>query len=164
MNGFAGKRIDLEQGKQSILLTKRTVRFKKTVYLTRNITSFSDGEVEIGSIPWLVIVAVVVLSPLIGLVNGAISGLLLMLAVGGVVWNFAKPKHYGLLLTLNSGGERLFVTSDRRGLSQVVDKISEIIENDKDISYEISISDSQITGNLIQGDTSGNVYMENRYE
>ena len=73
------------------------------------------------------------------------------------MWNFAKPKHYGLLLTLNSGDKKLFITSDVEGLKRVIEVIYEFIESQKEAIYQMSINNSKVSGNFIQGSAGGNV-------
>lgn len=57
--------ITLERGDKVITFTKRTVRFSKTVYQTHNIAGFSEGEVDIGTIPWVIIIAVLIVGLII---------------------------------------------------------------------------------------------------
>ena len=79
----------------------------------------------------------------------------LSFSIGGLCWNLLKPKHYGFLITLNSGDKKLFVTSDFSGLKQVTSTIYDFIEKDKDIAYQITVQNSQIKGNFIQGYAQG---------
>ena len=146
--------ITLEQNKV-ITVTKRTVRFARTVYQIHNIVGFSEGEVEIGSFPWILIIIVLFLGSMIYSFNGFVGGLMVLSAIGGAVWNFVKPKHYGLLLTLNSGDKKLFTTTDKPGLKQVISVIYDFIENQKDATYQISINNSQVKGNFVQGNLGG---------
>ena len=142
---------------QVITITKRTVRFSKTVYQTHNITGFSQGSVDIGTIPWSIIVSVFFASLIAGTGNSALGGLLVLAAIGGVVWNLTKPKYHGLLLTLNSGDKTLFVANEPEKLKQIVLGIYDFIEQEKNnVSYEICINNSEVKGNLIQGNVRGN--------
>jgi len=142
---------------QVITITKRTVRFSKTVYQTHNITGFSEGSVDIGTIPWSIIVIVFFASLIAGIGNSALGGLLGLIAIGGVVWNLQKPKYYGLLLTLNSGDKTLFVTDKPEKLKQIILGIYDFIEQEKNnVYYEICIRNSEVKGNLIQGNVGGN--------
>lgn len=151
----SNQNITLEQNKV-ITITKRTVRFSKNVYQTHNIAGFSEGYVEIGSIPWLIIVVVFILGLIIGIGNSSLGLLMIVAAIAGVVWNFVKPKHYGLLMTLNSGDKKLFTTSDVDGLKRVIEVIYDFIETEKEATYQISINNSKVSGNFIQGDVGGN--------
>jgi hypothetical protein len=147
--------ITLERNK-TITITKKTLRFSHNVYQTHNITGFSEGEVEIGTIPWGIIVALLLIGSIAGIGNSGIGLTLSLAAIGGAIWNFTKPKHYGLLLTLNSGDKKLFTTSDKANLKVAIGAIYEFIEKEKDATYQISIENSQVRGNLIQGDVGGN--------
>ncbi len=146
--------ITLERNKV-ITITKRTVRFSYNVYQTHNITGFSEGEVDIGTIPWGIIIVVLLVSSIVGMGNSGVGGLLGSVAIGGAIWNFSKPKHYGLLLTLNSGDKKLFTTIQKESLKQVIGVIYEFIESEKEATYQISISNSEVSGNFIQGNVGG---------
>jgi uncharacterized membrane protein len=148
--------ITLERNKV-ITITKRTVRFSKNVYQTCNITGLSEGEVDVGTIPWIIIIGAFGLSPIVGFSSGAVGSLFVLAAISGVVWNFVKPKHYGLLLTLNSGDKKLFVTTDTVNLQRVIEEIANFIESDKGEVYQISINNSQIQGNFVQGNVGGSM-------
>jgi len=142
---------------QVITITQRTVRFSKNVYQTHNITAFSEGAVDIGMIPWSIIVSIFFASLIAGIANSALGGLLVLVAVGGVIWNLKKPKYYGLLITLNSGDKTLFVTDQTEKLKQIILGIYDFIEKEKNnVSYEICINNSEVRGNLIQGNVGGN--------
>jgi hypothetical protein len=140
-----------------ILITKRTVRFTRNVYQTHNIAGFSEGEVDIGTIPWIIIIIVLLIGLTVSAFNGGLGWFLNLLAIAGAVWNFAKPKHYGLLLTLNSGDRKLFTTTDKPGLKKVVSVIYDFIETEKDATYEISVTNNSVTGNFVQGNVGGDV-------
>lgn len=156
-NSFgSNQNITLEKNKV-ITVTKRTVRFAKNVYQTHNITGFSEGEVDIGTIPWGIIIIVFILALIVGSFNGGVASYLMFAAIGGAVWNFVKPKHYGLLLTLNSGDQKLFVTTDKENLKRVLEVVYDFIESEKDATYQISVNNSQVKGNFIQGYVGGNV-------
>lgn len=155
---FGSQDITLEKNKV-ITVTKRTVRFAKNVYQTHNIAGFGEGEVEIGAIPWIFIIVVFTLGLILISFNLRLGWLLLLAGIAGGVWNFAKPKHYGFLLTLNSGDKKLFVTTDQAGLKQVISVIYEFIETERDTTYQISINNSQVKGNFIQG-SAGDISFE----
>jgi hypothetical protein len=146
--------ITLERNKV-ITITKRTVRFSYNVYQTHNITGFSEGEVDIGTIPWGIIIVFLLGSLIVGMGNSGVGGLLGLVAIGGIIWNLSKPKHYGLLLTLNSGDKTLFTTTQKESLKQVIGVIYEFIESEKEATYQISISNSEVSGNFIQGNVGG---------
>jgi Family of unknown function (DUF6232) len=146
--------ITLEKDKV-IFITNRTVVFSKAVYQIHNISGFSEGEVDIGKISWVIIIVAFILGSIIQPFNGAVGLLLDLAAIAGIIWNFVKPKHYGLLLILNSGDKTLFATTDKSGLKKVISVIYNIIETEKDATYQISIKNSQVKGNFVQGDVGG---------
>ncbi len=137
-----------------ITVTNKTVRFESSVYQTHNIASFTEGEVEIGGLPWIFLVLLTIIG-LISISFNAFLGWMLFLAgMAGIVYNLSKPKHRGLLITLNSGDKRLFVAQEE-GLAKVVDEIYTLIEKESNASYKISIANSQIQGNFVQGNIGG---------
>ena len=140
-----------------ITITKRTLRFARNVYQTQNITGFGEGEVEIGQIPWGIIITMFIIGLIIVTFRNEIGLLLILIAIAGAVWNFAKPKHYGLLLTLNSGDKALFVTKDKQNLKNVIDELYEMMEAGESQAYQIIIKDSRVEGNFVQGYAGGNV-------
>jgi hypothetical protein len=81
-----------------ITISQRTVRFSKNVYQTHNIAGFGEGEVDIGTIPWIIIIGVLIVGLIFGTFNSEVGWLLIFAGIGGAVWNFVKPKHYGFLL------------------------------------------------------------------
>lgn len=146
----------IEKNRATITVSKRTVRFAKNVYQTKNVASFADGEVSIGEVPWWIVIT----AALIGFIwiQFNWSGWVLLLAGGGgIAWNIQKPKYYGLLLTLNSSDKSLFVTSDTAGLKQAITTIYDLIESESEATYELNISNATIQGNIIQGSHTGNV-------
>jgi hypothetical protein len=118
--------------------------------------------------PWWIIIICFIIGSLIKSFTGENSfasgttsdGVVLWLylaAIGGGIWNVAKPKHYGFMLTLNSGDKKLFITTDKKGLQKVISVIYDVIESEKEATYQITISNSQIEGNFIQGYAGGDV-------
>ena len=153
-NFGSNQSVTLEKNKV-ILITKRTVRFASNVYQTHNISGFSEGEVDIGTIPWIILIIVLLIGLTVRVFNGGSGWFLILLAVAGGVWNFVKPKHYGLLLTLNSGDKKLFTTTDKPGLKKVISVIYDFIETEKDAAYRISVTNNNVTGNFVQGNVGG---------
>ncbi|NJM46878.1 MAG: hypothetical protein HC860_12585 [Alkalinema sp. RU_4_3] len=163
---------ETQYSNEVITITDRTVRFGKTVYQTRNIASFSEGNVPIGQIPGsLLIVAFIGGILLSGYgsttsifssrsdtdVASLVGAGLIIMSILGFIWNIIKPTKYGLLLTLNSGDKKLFATSDRAGMKQVISTLYDFIEEDRNTTYQITVGYNQISGNLIQGNVSGSV-------
>lgn len=146
-----------------ITITKRTVRFSKNVYQTHNIAWFGEGEVEIGTIPWIIIIVFLMVGLILAAFNNGVGLLFILSGIVGGVWNFIKPKHYGFLLTLNSGDKKLFVTTDREGLKQVIEEIYSIIETEEEATYKIHINNSKVNGNFIQGYAGGDVSYHSDY-
>ncbi|MEM1392111.1 MAG: DUF6232 family protein [Cyanobacteria bacterium P01_H01_bin.150] len=156
------KSIVLERNKV-ITVTTRTVRYGAEVYQTHNIAGFGEGEVAIGGIPWIVLILMFLASLFCFMVAsiepqlGSFRFLLLIASLAGVIYNTQKPKHYGFLITLNSGDKKLFITTDKSGLKQITSTIYDILEKDKEATYQVVVKNSQITGNFIQGDVGGNM-------
>lgn len=152
-----GQSIALERNKV-ITLTNKTVRYGTEVYQTHNIVGFGEGKVDIGTIPWIlliIILFVALILPAVPFIGSMSAFLFLSFSIGGLCWNLFKPKHYGLLMTLNSGDKKLFVTSDFSGLKHVTSTIYELIEKDREAAYQITVQNSQIKGNFVQGYAQG---------
>ncbi|MCF3606766.1 DUF6232 family protein [Planktothrix agardhii 1033] len=152
-NSFGDKSISIQKEKV-ITVTRKTIRFGKSVYQTHNITGFSEGELKLGQIPWSFIIILFIIGLIVFSFNKAVGIIITMIASAAIYYNFTNSKHYGLLLTLNSGDKQLFVTSDTSGLKQVISDIYDFIEKEKDVAYQISVNNGSITGNIIQGDSS----------
>ena len=142
-----------------ITITKRTLRFSKNVYQTRNISAFGEGEVDIDKIPWWIVILFLISGVASFFFDSNNQGGWLVFLVGmtGLVWNCYKPKHYGFLVTLNSGDKKLFVTTDKEGIQKVISVIYDLIETEQEATYQMSINNSQIKGNFIQGYAGGNI-------
>lgn len=134
-----------------ITMTKRTIRFSHNVYLFHNLEGFSEEEVEIATIPFWIITTLFMIGVIISSYNLTSGWILTMFSISGMIWNFSKPKYYGLLLTLNSGNKFLFITSDKTGTKNVISVIYEFFETEKeeDLAIQISISNSTISINSI---------------
>jgi hypothetical protein len=156
--------VTLERNKV-ITITKRTVRFSSNVYQTHNIAGFGEGEVDIGTIPWIILIVVFIIGLIIGVfnINNGVCLLLIVASIGGAVWNFFKPKHYGFLINLNSGDKKLFTTTDKENLQKVIAVIYELIETDKEATYQLSVNNSKVNGNFIQGHVGGDVLYRSDY-
>jgi hypothetical protein len=146
---------------QLITVTNRTVRFSNNVYQTKNITSFSEGNVEVLELPWTPVIIIALLGFMMASTdfrNFKETGVAMMLfGMFGIMWNLVKPKHYGLLLSLNSGDKKLFISSDTKGLKNIISVIYDLIETDSEATYQVNITNSKINGNFIQGVNSGSI-------
>ncbi len=151
-----------------ISATKKTFRFGKNVYQTHNITGFREGDLD-GKIriPEIIIFFIF----LIGLIllsysfidndeqTRKIGIFLILLGFFGHFINLLNPKEYGLLVTFNSGDRTLFITKDRKSLKTVIANLCKIIESEEEdkLNYQISINNSVVKGNLVQGEVGENV-------
>jgi len=156
-NPFSGSQnITLDKNTKAIRVTKRTIRFSTSVYQTKNIAGFSEGDMDMGGVPWGLVILAFIIGWIVNSLNlGGVGGFLILVAIGAAIWNFAKPKYYGLLITLNSGDKTLFVATDKPGLKKVISDIYDFIETEKEAAYEISIINSQVSGNFVQGNVGG---------
>lgn len=76
--------ITLERNKV-ITITKRTVRFSRNVYQTHNIAEFGEGEVDIGTIPWIIIIGILIVALIVGVFNSGVGVLLSVIWIGCAV-------------------------------------------------------------------------------
>jgi hypothetical protein len=146
---------------QLITVTNRTVRFSNTVYQTKNITSFSEGNIVTLEFPWTPVIIITLLGFMMASTDfrdvKGIGVSIMIVGVFGIIINLARPKQYGLLLALNSGDKKLFVSSDTKGLKNIISVIYDLIETDSEATYQVNISNSKIKGNFIQGVNSGSI-------
>jgi hypothetical protein len=153
-----GSSITLSQN-EKIEITRKTISFGRDVYQSHNVVGFSDGEVDLGKIipMWIVLTGFLVgfvvgkFEPWVGILIGWLSFVALII-------NIAQKKKYGFLLTLTSGDKHLFITSDSRGLAEVVDQIRRFMESDENTSYTVAVNNNSITvhGNFTGVAASGN--------
>jgi hypothetical protein len=157
--------ITLEKSKV-ITVTRRTIYFSGNVYQTQNIEKFSVEKVDIGTIsPGSILLLIIfgfILTIFSNTVADVIGGLLIFTSVVAIVWNFYKPKYYGLLLTSISGEKKLFPTTDKAGLRETLSAIRDLLDARRDNILEITISNSSITviaaqGDFLEKDIVGNV-------
>lgn len=156
-NQFGDKSLKINDSDRIITVTKKTIRFGRDVYQTHNVTGFSEGEVDLGQIPWIPLIFALIIGLGIFQFNNLMGFVFIGIAIAGIVRNLTGSKHYGLLLTLNSGDKELFVTKDMEGLKNVITEIFDFIENQKEkdnIYYQISVTNSHVSGNFIQGNSN----------
>ena len=146
-----------------ITMTKRTIRFSHNVYLFHNIEGFSEEVVDITTIPFWIITILFMIGVIISSSNLTLGWILTIFAISGTIWNFYKPKYYGLLLTLNSGNKFLFVTNDKSGTKNVISVIYEFFETETngDLTIQIVVNNSHISiENTYRGSIGGNVFAD----
>ncbi|NES06376.1 MAG: hypothetical protein F6K22_28300 [Okeania sp. SIO2F4] len=162
MTNFLGndKNTSVEKGKSIILVTKRTVRFGKSVYQTHNIAGFSEGKIKTPGIPWILLIIFMIVGLIIlsTKINNNVGGIFTILAILGAFGNIFRAQQYGLLLTINSGDRILFSSTDQIGMRSIISEIYEFIESEKDATYRIDINNSSVSGNFVQGDVGGSVH------
>lgn len=159
INFPSGQAVNIEKN-SNLTVTRRTVRFAKNVYQTNNISSFSEGDVTLPGIPWIVLVilviSIIVMHNTLGNID-YVKSLVSIAVICGVIYNFSSArKRYGLLVVLNSGDRSLFMSADKSGLKEVIAVIYDLIEKDSEAVYQVNISNSKIEGNFVQGSHSGN--------
>ncbi|MFB2892929.1 hypothetical protein ACE1CI_08290 [Aerosakkonemataceae cyanobacterium BLCC-F50] len=141
-------------------ITKNTVKLQNDVYQFRNVTGFAVGEVKTKGIPFNLIFILFIIAFASGNIPG-FGGWSLMfwvLVVGAVVYNFNRPKVYGLSLYLNSGHEIVFATKNIDLLNRAVRTLKDFMENPQDFQYVNITVESDNKGNIVVGDIYGKVY------
>jgi hypothetical protein len=142
---------------ETIYITKKTVKILSDVYQFRNVTGFGVAEFKPAN---LVSIKFILILFVIGLILGNIPDTriwgitIVSLALFGIILNVFQEKEYGLKLYLNSGGGPIFFTKDKEGLKQVVQKLYEFMQSDKEGSYVVNVQDSSIR---IEGSVGGSV-------
>jgi hypothetical protein len=140
----------------TIYITRKSVQFGQEVYQFINITGFAVTKRKAQNtipISWLLVLFV------LGLIVGSIPNsvwvgtTMVIIALLGIFSNVSQPQRYGLGLYLNSGHERIFITSDLKGLKAVVANLYEYMDSDdKKEAYVVNIVEGNVTGNFVGGD------------
>ncbi len=140
---------------QELKITKRTVSFRNNVYQFKNITGFSESEIQKEiSVPWGYIFIGFIISIIsIGPARATGFGIFgFIVCIICIFINISKKDEYGLVLTLNSGDKHMFITRDYAKLSEVIQQLYIFMESDQDDTYVYTINDNSIQ---IQGDVTG---------
>jgi hypothetical protein len=144
----------------TIYITKKTVQFDREVYQFSNITGFAVTKRKAENlipISWLLVLFVLGLMMASIPNNNWVGIIMVILALLGIFSNFSQPQRYGLGLYLNSGHERIFITSDIKGLKGVVAVLYEYMDSDEEKrAYVVNIVAGNVTGNFIGGDARNN--------
>jgi hypothetical protein len=127
-----------------IEITKKTVRFGNYVYQFRNVAGFGVAEIRknipIGTV--LVLFALGLI--LANIPNLRMWGILMVLvALGILITEVLTPKRYGFKLSINSGENKIFITSDIEGIKKIVLTLYEFMENNEEGTYVVNIDQSQ---------------------
>lgn len=166
----------IETNNVEITVNPRTIRIGTSVYPIDNLSLFGVGSVskfplswqQTGSllggivVAWLLVFFASILATVAGselaATIGAMFWLLLIpgLFITIVVVKLSDPQHRGLLLAPNSGDRRLFVTTDLNGVARITRMVGEILDGgmqERD-SYVITITNSDVSGNLLIGSSA----------
>ncbi|MDF5722138.1 MAG: DUF6232 family protein [Rhizonema sp. PD37] len=138
-----------------IQITRNSIKFGSSVYQFRNVTGFRVGEIPKYKFP---LQAVLILT-IGGFFTLAffVGWFLLLFAAFLVIRYFMQTQYYGLSLFLNSGQEKFFVSSDRNFLIKIVSVLYEFMENQREGSVYIDMTNKSVTvgGNLHGNATTG---------
>lgn len=144
----------------TIYITRKTVQFDKEVYQFVNITGFAVTKRKAeNTIPILWLLLLLILGSIMASIpnNNWVGIIMVLFSLLGVFSNFSQPQRYGLGLYLNSGHERIFITSDIQGLKEVVATLYEYMDSGDDKrAYVVNIVEGNVTGNFVGGDARRN--------
>jgi hypothetical protein len=140
---------------ESIVITKKIVKFGSCVYQFHNVTGFGLAKVKSSNkIPMLIILLVFFVGAFLFISSFFITwfyeqkewGILVFLlgVVGGLV-NLFLPKRIGLELYVNSGDNVIFITADKSGLMNVISQLCEFMESSTEDIKVININQSHAT-------------------
>jgi len=149
-----------------IEVTAYTVRLGSDVYQFRNVTGFGIGNVKLKTIPFWLIINLSIALFIASLFTTSVFGegwegfcilLSILVLAGGIIFNLARPKLYGLSLYLNSGKEIIIVIQNTEFLKRVLRDLKEFMENpQKEKMINITVGGS-LGGNITFGDNHGNI-------
>lgn len=153
-------------GSKTLLITRRSIRVGNHVYPTENICHFGPGLRLVRPVPFKVLLVAVliglmmttigsirssVLDPDGGLLSSLLGWLLIIAAVGGLVWDLIRRKEFGLLVSLNSGHNVFFRTRDKDGVSRISQYVYRLFEQlEEDARAHVTINESKV---VIKGTT-----------
>lgn len=149
-----------EQEKQ-ILITKNVIKFGKSLYQFRNVTGFKIGDIPKKPFPYFAVFGCFILAGLLPSFNQNFLAFIFWGLIAFLFYrHFNQTKYYGLIIYLNSGHERIFVSSDKKFLNQVVDKLYNFMEQAQEGTLFLDLSNRSInvegnfTGSATTGDNS----------
>lgn len=143
--------------KAAIYINKKTVQFGQEVYQFHNITGFGVSKVKTGKVPILVIAGLFILGLFSLNLNTQAAFGFVIAAIVCIFVNLGIPQQYGLGLYLNSGQQKIFVTSDQTGLRKVVESLYKYMNSDENQgTYVVTVVRGNINGNYIGGNAVNN--------
>ena len=132
-------------GSKTLLITRRSIRVGNHVYPTGNICHFGPGLRLVRPVPFKVLLATVLIGFML------MGWLLILAAIGGLVWDLIRRKEFGLLVSLNSGHNVFFRTRDKDGVSQISQYVYRLFEQlEGDARAHVTINESKV---VIKGTT-----------
>ncbi|WP_346216177.1 DUF6232 family protein [Kocuria rosea] len=153
-------------GSKTLLITRRSIRVGNHVYPTGNICHFGPGLRLVRPVPFKVLLATVLIGFMLitigsirssifdpngGLMPTLLGWLLILAAIGGLVWDLIRRKEFGLLVSLNSGHNVFFRTRDKDGVSQISQYVYRLFEQlEGDARAHVTINESKV---VIKGTT-----------
>jgi hypothetical protein len=127
---------------QQIEITRNVVKFGDSVYQFKNITGFKIGKIPKDPFPLMpvIILLAIGLATLLMLVGI----ILIIIAIIMIVKHNSKKDLYGLIIYLNSGDERIFISNDKEFQMKIVSTLYHFMENQDDQKVLIDMSDKSI--------------------
>jgi hypothetical protein len=143
--------------KAEITITSETVRFRASVYQTKNISNFEFGTYRLPPIVpyWVLVLGLIIGAFVNDFTSQGLGGLIVLIVLGGLVGNLSQLRKEGFRLDLNSGKFKIFACKNLKQGKQVVDTIYNYIESGQKGSLVIQITDATIQGNVIGGNIIG---------
>jgi hypothetical protein len=141
-----------EQEKQ-ILITKNVIKFGKSLYQFRNVTGFKVGDIPKKSFPFSAVFACFIVAFLLTSFNQNFLAFIFWGLIAFLVYrHFTQTQYYGLTIYLNSGHQRIFVSSDQQFLNRVVDTLYNFMRQVQEGSVFVDFSNKSIN---VEGDLTG---------
>ncbi len=139
----------------SLVLTNETLSFSGVTIQLRNVTRFSMHEIKRHhrvSLGLLIISAVLFLLSWSWKGWGFLS-FITALITGYGIYEYFRPKLYGLVIELSSAFHYILSSTDKEGIEKVYGRISEAMRNPKRVSFAADFKpDKIIFGDYIAGD------------
>jgi hypothetical protein len=148
------------EASENIEITKKIVKFGSSVYQFKNVTGFKVGRRPKSKIPFFVAFVLALLGIVAYLIGNALSydswlqfgQCSIALAALIAYVSLVETPSYGLSLSLNSGEEKFFVSTDKEFLMKVVNTLYDFMTTERDSVVNIDMSNRSVR---IRGNSTG---------
>jgi hypothetical protein len=139
---------------REIEITRNTIKFGTSLYQFKNLTGLKVGKIDKKMFPFQIVLPFGIGGLFIYNLNNLFGIIFILVAIIWTVKHFMQIQQYGLILYLNSGQQRIFISDDRKFLMNIVSEIYKLMKSGGDGSISIDMSNRSINvgeGGLFSG-------------